>query len=1130
PVVDVNEAPDGVEVDLAPLRENAAGADLGAVRVSDGDAGDTAVLSVDDPRFEVVAGRLKLKEGIALDAEAESHVTLRLTATDAGGLSHAQVLEIPVVDVNEAPDGLTISATQLPSSDDLVLWLDGQDRDGNFAPDAAGEVAEGAWVDKSGAGSTGFLKGDAPTVGDSGLDFSGTNSGYEISGNSDLNRGTFPQKTFALSFETGADISGVQMIYEQGGTVRGYSLSIAPDPDTGVPTLWGLAYNKREWDDGHEHKPLNLGAAEPNTFYNVALVHDATNPDPEEQLFSGYVDGVLVDQVDHVGVQYNHPDAAGIGNLNNGTVLPHTGKAFTGDIPFDGTISEAMSWNGALDVQEIAELDGHFLANRTQVEDGVSVFETAQDGAVVATLSASDPDAGDKLAYQIIDENGQPVDDPRFEIDGTSIKLRSGTALDHETGSEHKLIVQVTDEAGLSRAETLTVQILDVDEAATDITLDTTSVADTIAPGSLIGLLDAIDPEGGALSFGFVGASDRSIDHDVFEIVGNELRLRDEAVLRFEQQASFDLNVEVIDAGGNVSYDTITVDITDGNRAPTDITIDSVDVRSADFGAVVGRLEVVDLDAGDTHSFTVSDARFTVEDGALKLHDWADLDLNEDADLTLSVTATDAAGESVTEEMALNVADAAVVRVSSGFRIATYDLEKGVEHVDVVDWAAQPNQVILSSSIDQQSGTAGSGAIGTQITGRFVAPEDGEYTFHFPKNGSATLTIDGDVITPDDPSGSSVRVKLGSGDHGIDLRHVGEQEEGGLSLTWEGPGLDGSGLLEAAPGMEIPENGMIALDISIGADVAEATTAGFKANYFDLDHSLAHLDDVDWSADPDHSETVEEIDYTNSNKSFWSEGSADTFAAKLTGAVDVPEGGTFSFHLGADDGAMLYVDGEAVLDNDGLHAYRTRTAEIELEPGQHQIEVRYFENYGHAGLKLEWEGPGLEGRSLVTSDVEVAEDPYANDTIEITGLPSDTLVLGGAEAILSDGGPIDVTGWDMSVIEIAPPPNYAGTIDWGVRITPPDGSDRPIAFSDTFTLQVTDASGGVPDQEASSPDAIVFDAENDFGWAEDEIGTGSASYMESGESDEDVLSEEVMLLPDAEIPAEFMETHDRHDY
>ena len=59
---------------------------------------------VDDGRFEVVAGQLKLTAGTSLDHETESPtINVLVTSTDSGSETTQQTFTITVVDVNEAP-------------------------------------------------------------------------------------------------------------------------------------------------------------------------------------------------------------------------------------------------------------------------------------------------------------------------------------------------------------------------------------------------------------------------------------------------------------------------------------------------------------------------------------------------------------------------------------------------------------------------------------------------------------------------------------------------------------------------------------------------------------------------------------------------------------------------------------------------------------------------------------------------------------------------------------------------------------------------------------------------------------------------------------------------------------------
>jgi CshA-type fibril repeat protein len=87
-------------------------------------------------------------------------------------------------------------------------------------------------------------------------------------------------------------------------------------------------------------------------------------------------------------------------------------------------------------------------------------------------------------------------------------------------------------------------------------------------------------------------------------------------------------------------------------------------------------------------------------------------------------------------------------------------------------------------------------------------------------------------------------------------------------------------------------------------------------------------------------------------------GDADFFAIRYTGHIVITEGGLQNFRLGSDDGSRLIINGQTVIDNDGLHAMRYRNGSINLEPGIYSIEVLFFERGGQVGLDLEYAAPG----------------------------------------------------------------------------------------------------------------------------------------------------------------------------
>ena len=59
----------------------------------------------------------------------------------------------------------------------------------------------------------------------------------------------------------------------------------------------------------------------------------------------------------------------------------------------------------------------------------------------------------------------------------------------------------------------------------------------------------------------------------------------------------------------------------------------------------------------------------------------------------------------------------------------------------------------------------------------------------------------------------------------------------------------------------------------------------------------------------------------------------DNFGLRFSGWIEAPADGRYTFHLRSDDGSRLHLDGEVVVDNGGVHAPRTRSAEVDLSRG-----------------------------------------------------------------------------------------------------------------------------------------------------------------------------------------------------
>ena len=67
----------------------------------------------------------------------------------------------------------------------------------------------------------------------------------------------------------------------------------------------------------------------------------------------------------------------------------------------------------------------------------------------------------------------------------------------------------------------------------------------------------------------------------------------------------------------------------------------------------------------------------------------------------------------------------------------------------------------------------------------------------------------------------------------------------------------------------------------------------------------------------------------------------------------VPETEEYEFSLGSDDGSILIIDGEGIIDNDGMHNHVTLKAKEKLDAGEHTLKLLYFQGAGGTSLALQ---------------------------------------------------------------------------------------------------------------------------------------------------------------------------------
>ncbi|WP_375437790.1 DUF4082 domain-containing protein, partial [uncultured Hymenobacter sp.] len=131
-----------------------------------------------------------------------------------------------------------------------------------------------------------------------------------------------------------------------------------------------------------------------------------------------------------------------------------------------------------------------------------SVNENAAINSVVGVIAASDPDAGQTLAYSITAGDANGV----FKLVGNSLQVANSTALDYEVSPQFILTVQVTDNGvpALRNSAQVTIALNAVNEAPVLANVPATATIPELLPYSFTAT--ASDVDGDALTFSLLTA------------------------------------------------------------------------------------------------------------------------------------------------------------------------------------------------------------------------------------------------------------------------------------------------------------------------------------------------------------------------------------------------------------------------------------------------------------------------------------------------------------------------------------------------------------------------------------------------------------------------------------------------
>ena len=168
---------------------------------------------------------------------------------------------------------------------------------------------------------------------------------------------------------------------------------------------------------------------------------------------------------------------------------------------------------------------------------------------------------------------------------------------------------------------------------------------------------------------------------------------------------------------------------------------------------------------------------------------------------------------------------------------------------------------------------------------------------------------------------------------------------------------------------------------------------------FDINTALQKLCDLKPGQTPNVDVLRPTIDWTTAAD--WESYTAN-YLAQVVADLDVAQAGAYTFRLLSDDGSKLLIDGQQVIDHDGVHGATTKDGDVTLTAGSHALEIRYFQAGGGARLQLQWRRPGQTTFETVPTSVFSVEGggarvvaPGVKECENLSDLPGDGSPLTG---------------------------------------------------------------------------------------------------------------------------------------
>jgi hypothetical protein len=337
-------------------------------------------------------------------------------------------------------------------------------------------------------------------------------------------------------------------------------------------------------------------------------------------------------------------------------LLDGASSASTGDIVKNVVSALASQIQGGTTID---------LTNATQLQTVIQTAATLTNNVDVSAIADG--------AAQVIAAANQQIEDIAASTPNASLqqefaqvqKVALGETTNdlQQAGAGTKSITDVvTENTGTALTDQINnAQVLS--QAPTDVSLNTSSVAENLPVGTEVGTFSTVDPDSSEpFTYSLIGGTG-STDNSLFQISGN--RLLTNAIFDYESKNSYSIRVQTSDSNGGVFQKALTINVNDvnENENPTDLSLSNNSVaENSPLNTLIGDFTTTDPDTGNTFTYSLvtgtgdtDNSLFTIDGNQLKVNGL--LDYETQNNYSIRVKTTDQGGLSYEKQLTVSVSD-----------------------------------------------------------------------------------------------------------------------------------------------------------------------------------------------------------------------------------------------------------------------------------------------------------------------------------------------------------------------------------------------------------------------------------------------------------------------------------------